>query len=124
MAQQGFWRHDHQRTAHTAQRLTTQHVVNLSRSGRHANLHILLGAELQITLQTRGGVLRTLSFIAVRQQHHQTAHTAPLLLTGGDELVDDDLRTVGEVTELRFPDGQGAGFCGGVAVFEGQNRFF
>ena len=109
MAQQGFWRHDYQRTAHTAQRLTTQHVVNLSRSGRHANLHVLLGAELQITLQTRGGMLRPLSFIAVRQQHHQTAHTAPLLLTGGDELVDNHLRTVGEVTELRFPDSQGAG---------------
>jgi hypothetical protein len=42
------------------------------------------------------------------QQHHQTAHTAPLLLAGADELVDNDLRAVGEVAELRFPDGQGA----------------
>lgn len=60
----------------------------------------------------------------MRQQHDQTTHAAPLLLAGGDELVDNDLRTVGEVTELRFPDGQGAWFSGGVAVFEGQYRFF
>ena len=32
MTQQRFRRHHHQRTTHTAQRLTTQHVVNLSRS--------------------------------------------------------------------------------------------
>jgi hypothetical protein len=42
----------------------------------------------------------------VRQQHHQTAHPAPLLLAGADELVDHHLRAVGEVAELRFPDGQ------------------
>jgi hypothetical protein len=39
----------------------------------------------------------------VRQQHHETAHLAPLLLAGGDELVDHDLRAVGEIAELRFP---------------------
>ncbi|WP_249444063.1 hypothetical protein, partial [Escherichia coli] len=30
---------------------------------------------------------------------------------GGDELVDNHLCTVGEVTELCFPDGQGAWYC-------------
>ena len=69
-------------------------------------------------------MLRTLAFIAVRQQHHQATHTAPFLFAGGDELVDHHLRTVGEVAELRFPDGQGARFSRGVTVFEGQHRFF
>ena len=124
MTQQRFRRHHHQRTTHPAQRLTTQHVVDLSRSRRHADLHVLLGAELQITLQTRGGVLRALPFVTVRQQHHQATHTAPLLLAGADELVDNNLRTVGKVTELRFPDGQGAWFSRGVTVFKRQNRLF
>ena len=58
------------------------------------------------------------------QQHNQTAHTAPFLLAGGDELVDNNLRTVGEVAELRFPDGQRARLSRRVTVFECQNRFF
>lgn len=64
------------------------------------------------------------AFIAVRQQHHRATHTAPFLLAGADELVDNDLRAVGEVAELRFPDGQRARFRCRVAVFERQHRFF
>ena len=124
MTQQRLRRHNNQRAAHTAQRLTTQHVVNLRRGGRDANLHVLLSAKLQITFQTRGGVLRPLPFVAVRQQHHQAAHPPPFLLAGGDELIDHHLRAVGEVAELRFPDGQGARFSGRIAVFERQHRFF
>jgi hypothetical protein len=45
-------------------------------------------------------------FVAVRQQQHEAAHALPLLLAGGDELVDDDLRAVGEIAELRFPQRQ------------------
>ena len=99
-------------------------MVDLCRGRRDANLHVLLSAKLQITFQTRGGVLRTLTFVAVRQQHHQTTHTAPFLLAGRDELVDNHLRTVGEVAELRFPDGQRARFCRGITVFKRQYRFF
>ena len=124
MAQQRFRRHDHQRTTHPAQRLTTQHVIHLSRGRRYAHLHVLLSAKLQITFQTRGGVLRALPFVTVRQQHHQATHPAPFLLTGGDELVDHHLCAVGEVTELCFPDGQRARFRRGIAVFECQYRFF
>jgi hypothetical protein len=40
----------------------------------------------------------------MRQHHHQTAHTAPFGFTGGNELIDHDLGTVGEIAELRFPD--------------------
>ena len=124
MTQQGFRRHHDQRTTHPAQRLTTQHVVNLCRGRRYAHLHVLLSAKLQITFQTRGGVLRPLPFVTVRQQHHQTTHPAPFLFARGDELVDNHLSTVSEVTELCFPDSQSAWFCGGITVFKRQHGFF
>jgi hypothetical protein len=38
----------------------------------------------------------------VRQQHHQAGEQAPLVFAGGKELVNDDLRAVGEIAELRF----------------------
>ncbi len=44
----------------------------------------------------------------MRQQHHQTAHPAPFLLAGGDELVNHyPPRAVGKIAKLRFPDSQG-----------------
>ncbi len=99
-------------------------MVDLGRGGRYANLDVVLGAQLQVTLQARGGVLRALPFITVWQQHGQTAQAAPLVLAAGDELVDHHLRTVGEVTELGFPDHQRVWRGGRVAVFECQYRFF
>ncbi|MNV40349.1 hypothetical protein D3C71_1319510 [compost metagenome] len=99
-------------------------MVDLCRSGRDAHLHVLFCTQLQVTFQTRRGVLWTLTFVTMRQQHHQATHTAPFLLAGADELVDHHLSTVGEVTELRFPNGQGARFCGGVTIFERQYGFF
>ncbi|MNJ50902.1 hypothetical protein D3C77_461910 [compost metagenome] len=99
-------------------------MVDLCRSGRDAHLHVLFCTQLQVTFQTRRGVLWALAFVTVRQQHHQATHTAPFLLTGADELVDHYLSTVGKVTKLRFPDGQGARLCGGVAIFKCQNGFF
>ncbi len=123
MAQQRLGRQCYQRLAQRANRLTTQHVVDLCRRGRYADLDVVLGAQLQVALQTRGRVLRPLPFIAVRQQHGQTAQTAPLVLPAGDELVDHDLGAVGEITELRFPDHQRIRRSCGIAVFERENRF-
>ena len=40
----------------------------------------------------------------MRQQHHQTRLTDPLRLTGRNELINNTLCRVAEVTELRFPD--------------------
>ncbi len=99
-------------------------MVDLRRRGRYAHLNILLGTQLQVTLQTRGGVLRPLPFITMRQQHGQAAQASPLVLAAGDELVDHDLSTVGEVTELGFPDHQSVRHGGRIAVFECQHGFF
>ena len=62
-----------------------------------------------------------LPFVAVGQQHHQTRHPQPLGFGGGNELVDDDLSTVGKIAELRFPQRQRLGLGGRVAVFKAQN---
>ncbi|CSA39552.1 Uncharacterised protein [Vibrio cholerae] len=50
MTQQRFRRHHHQRAAHWANHLTTNHVVNLSRGRRNNHLHVLLSTQLQVTL--------------------------------------------------------------------------
>jgi len=48
-------------------------------------------------------VVRPLALVAVRQQQDHAGLLAPLLLAGADELVDDRLRAVREVAELRLP---------------------
>ncbi len=87
-----------------AQHLPAQHVEHLRGRRRHAHRHVVLGAELQEALEARRGVLGTLPFVAVRQEQRQPADATPLGLARGDELVDDDLRAIGEVAELAFPD--------------------
>ena len=66
-------------------------------------------------------MLWALAFVAMREQQHDAVGTAPLDLARGDELVDHHLRAVDEVAELPFPDGQGVGLGGGVAVLEAQH---
>ncbi len=51
-------------------------------------------------------MLGTLTVVTVRQVEHKTSSLEPLALTRGDELVDDALGIVGEITKLGFPDGQ------------------
>ena len=97
-------------------------MENLRRGGGHAHLHVVLGAQLQEAFQPGGGVLRALTFVAVRQQQGEAAQTPPLGFAGGHELVDHHLGAVGEVTELRFPDDQCFRGGGGVAVLEAQHR--
>ena len=69
-------------------------------------------------------MLRALSLVAVRQQQHQPAQSAPLHFAGGNELVYHHLRAVGKIAELRFPQHQRIWLGGGVAIFKTQHRFF
>src|SRR5207248_11378430 len=69
-------------------------------------------------------VLGPLPFEAVGQEHDQAARTQPLRLAGGDELVDDRLRAIGEVPELRFPQHQRLRIRQRVAVFESEHAEF
>ena len=69
-------------------------------------------------------MVRPAAFQAMGQQHHQSGETKPFLLCGSDELVDDDLRTIGEVAELRLPADQGVWVCSAVAIFKPKHRRF
>src|SRR6478672_11812641 len=66
-------------------------------------------------------MLRPLAFEAVWKQHDKTTRPQPLGLTGGNELVDDRLRAVGEVAELRFPQYQRARVGDRIAIFESKD---
>src|SRR3546814_2382983 len=66
-------------------------------------------------------MLRSLTFIAVRQEYRQTAKTPPLRLAGGNELVEQHLRAVREVAELCFPDHQRIRIGRRIAVFKTEH---
>src|SRR5438552_2640777 len=122
--QQAFRAHDDQRLAKVAHQLPAQQMEDLRRSGRHADLHVVLGAELQIALRPRRRMLGPLPFVPVRQEQGESADAAPFDFAGGDELIDDDLRAVGEIAELRLPDHQPVGLRRRIAVLESEHRFF
>ena len=63
----------------------------------------MLGRSREEALDPRGTVLGSLAFEAVRQEQHEAAGLPPLVLRGDEVLVEDDLRAVDEVAELRFP---------------------
>lgn len=110
-------------------------MEQVGRGGHVGNLHVavlvlalqlflgrehagLLVTELQPTLHSTGRVLRTLSIITVRQRDNQTRALQPLSFTGSNELVNDTLGVVGEVTELGLPHHQGVGGGQRVTVLE------
>ena len=66
-------------------------------------------------------MLRPLPLVAVRQQQHQPAGLAPLGFGAGDELVDHDLRAVGEIAELRLPQHQRQRIGHAVAELESHH---
>ena len=67
-----------------------------------------------------GGVLRARALVAVRQQQRQARRLAPLGQAGDDELVDDHLRRVDEVAELRLPQHERLRRLHRVAVLEAE----
>ena len=104
MPQQGFRRHHHQGLAVIRFHLPAQRMIVIGRRREVADAHIALSAKLQIAFKAGGGMFRPLPFIPMRQQHHQARHAQPLGLTGCDELINDHLRAIGEVTKLAFPE--------------------
>ena len=117
-------RHQDQRLAEVALQLPAQDVEVVRRRRAVGDLHVVLGAHLQEALEAGGGMLRTLALVAVRQQADEARHAQPLALARRDELVEHHLRAVGEVAELRLPQGQRVGLGQGVAVLEAEHRLF
>lgn len=48
-------------------------------------------------------MFRTIAIISVRQKHHKTIVNVPFSFSRHNELINDDLSTVGKVTELCLP---------------------
>src|SRR5438270_13608800 len=96
----------------------------LSRRTRVTNAQIVRGAQLQETFEPRAGMLRTLAFIAVWQQHRQPRRLLPLVFAGGDVLVDDRLRDVVEISKLSFPQHERVRSDYRIAVLESEHAGF
>ena len=88
------------------------------------DLHVVFCRQAEEALEPGAGMFRPLPFEAVGQQHDDAAQAVPLLFGTADELVDDDLRDVGEVAELRLPKDQPVGEVQAVAVLEAQDPRF
>src|ERR1041385_7722497 len=58
----------------------------------------------------------------MREQQHESAEQLPLVLTGSYELINDDLRAVSEVAELRLPQRQRLREVAAVSVLESHDR--
>src|SRR5438034_483233 len=108
VAQQALRAHEDERLPEAPVHLAAEGVEVLRRRGQVADLHVVLGAELEEALEARARVLGALALVAVREEQHEAAHALPLRLRAGEELVDDHLRAVDEVAELRLPEDQPA----------------
>ena len=104
-----------------AQGLTAQQMKILRGVRGLRDLDIVLRGELQEALDAGAGVFRSLAFVAVGQKHHEAGEQAPLGFSGGNKLIDDGLRDVYEISELRFPQNQGLRIVAAVAVFEAEH---
>ena len=82
------------------------------------------GRRAEEALDACAGVLRPLTFVPVRKEQDEAGEKIPFVFTGDDELVDDGLRDVGEVAELRLPDDQSFGIVAAVSVFEAHDPGF
>jgi len=92
--------------------------MKILRGGRGlADVHVAFSGELHETLDACAGVFRALAFIAVRKQQHQATGEPPFVFAGAEELIDDDLRAVHEIPELRFPEHQRFGIVARKPVF-------
>ena len=66
-------------------------------------------------------MLRALALIAVREEQDHAAHALPLRFGADNKLVDNGLRTVGKITELRLPQAEHLRIIEAVTVIETQH---
>src|SRR5215510_1101282 len=96
-------------------------MIILGRSRWIRDLDILLGAQGEKSFKASARMFRSLAFKAVRQEQHETAQLLPFILGAGDKLIDDRLRDIPEVTELRFPQNQPFRTIQTVTIFESEH---
>src|SRR5688572_8008168 len=66
-------------------------------------------------------MLRPLSFITVREVKHEAAEPVPFVFAGRNKLIDNDLRCIQEVAELRFPNNEGIGVIEAITEFKAKH---
>src|SRR5580692_12129164 len=124
MPQHALWREDDQRLAPHAARLPAQHMKILRGRRRLTDLHVVFRSKLHETLKARAGMLRSLPLITVREQKDQPAWQIPFVFRSAQKLVDDPLRAVGKIPELRLPHNQRLRIVAAEAVFESHASRF
>src|SRR5438309_729400 len=124
MPQQAFRRHDDQRFAPGSQGLAAQQMKVLGWRRRISDLDVIAGSELQEALEPGARMFRPLSFQSMRQQHYQPAQALPFILGAGDELIDNRLCCVPEISVLRLPKNQTIRAVERVTVFESEHASF
>jgi hypothetical protein len=118
VAQEPLGRHHDQRSRVHVERLAAKQmeVLGCGRGVRHAD--VLVRSALQEALEPGARVLRPVALVAVWEHQREPRRLPPLRAARDDELVDDYLRAVDEVPELRLPEDQCVGGGNGVAVLE------
>ena len=96
----------------------------LGRSRRINDLDVVLRGELEKTLQAGARMLGSHSLESVGQKQNNRTQPVPFVLSAGDELINDHLGGVDEVTELGFPEHQAIRTIETVTVLETQNSYF
>ena len=104
--------------------LAAQQVEVVRRRGAVRHDPVIAATHGQEPFQTGRRVFGPLAFVAVRHQANEAGHAQPFAFARADELVEHDLRAVGKIAELRFPQGQRVGLSQRVAVFKAQYRVF
>ena len=102
--QLALWRKYDERFSQPLQHLPTQAVKDLGRVRQIENLKIVLGRQLEKSLDSRARMLGPGAFKTVREQQDEAGQLSPLVLGCGDKLIDDHLSGIGEITELCFPN--------------------
>jgi len=69
-------------------------------------------------------MFRALALVAVGKEQDNARRKSPLVFAGADKLVDDDLRAVDEVAELRFPKNEPFRVVARKAVLKAQASGF
>ena len=124
LPQHSLRRENNQRFSPFPHRLSPQHVEVLRRGARAGKFGVVARRKLKEAFHARAGMFRPLPLIAVRKQHDQSGKQAPLFFARGDELIDQHLRAVGEIAELRLPQSKRFGIVAAIAIFEAQHRGF
>ena len=84
-------------------------------------MDVVFGTGLQETLEAPAGMFGTLTFVAMRQKQNDATRSLPFRFCRDDELIDDGLRAIGEITKLGFPQTKHVRIIERVAVIETEH---